>query len=112
MVIGEGKLSGELTITRAPDAGGNTRLVIEGELDSYTAPRLRTAVQEATANDSGSLTLDVADVSFVDSTGISILVWAHKQVVRRGEALVLRSPTPDVYRVLEITGLTHVFRIE
>jgi anti-anti-sigma factor len=54
----------------------------------------------------------VADLSFIDSSGISVLVLAHKQLAERGGQLVLRSPQRIVYRVLEVTGLTQVFRFD
>jgi anti-sigma B factor antagonist len=104
-------LSGELTITSSVDST-HASITLVGELDSYTAPRLRAAVESAVGEGVDGLTLDVTDVSFIDSTGISILVWAHKRVAERGGALVLRSPRPDVYRVLEITRLNQVFRID
>jgi anti-anti-sigma factor len=104
-------LSGELTIT---SSGGpsDVSITLAGELDGYSAPRLRVAVESTVENGVTTLTFDVAEVSFIDSTGISILVWTHKRVAECGGAFVLRSPSPDVYRVLEITRLTQVFRIE
>jgi anti-sigma B factor antagonist len=104
-------LSGELTITSTGDTD-DVRIALAGELDGYAAPRLRAAVESEVGDDVTTLTLDIAEVSFVDSTGISILVWAHKRLAERGGVLVLRSPTADVYRVLEITRLTQVFRID
>ena len=103
-------MSGELTITSHAGASHVT-ITLAGELDGYTAPRLRAAIEGA-GSDVAAITLDVAGVSFIDSTGISILVWAHKRVAEQGGELVLRGPRPDVYRVLEITRLNHVFRIE
>ena len=103
-------MSGELTITSRADTS-HVRITLAGELDGYTAPQLKSAIEDALGS-AAALTLDVADVSFIDSTGISILVWAHKRVAEQGGALVLRSPRPDVYRVLEITRLNQVFRIE
>ncbi|MCU1463579.1 MAG: anti-sigma-factor antagonist [Acidimicrobiales bacterium] len=104
-------MSGELTITSSGDTD-DVRIALTGELDGYAAPRLRAAVEREVGDRVTTLTLDIAEVSFVDSTGISILVWAHKRLAERGGVLVLRSPTADVYRVLEITRLTQVFRID
>jgi anti-anti-sigma factor len=49
--------------------------------------------------------VDLSDVSFMDSTGISELVVARERLHATGGALTIRTPAPNVRRVLEITGL-------
>ena len=56
--------------------------------------------------------VDLADVSFLDSAGISLLIQAKKRLSNAGSDLVLRAPQQHIRRVLEISGVTELFRIE
>jgi anti-sigma B factor antagonist len=82
---------------------GSRDLVLEGDIDSYTAPRLDSAVQ-ALGFDSG-ITIDLAGVEFIDSSGLRVLITTHSALDERGQQLVLLSPSPAVARLFEITGL-------
>jgi anti-anti-sigma factor len=51
-------------------------------------------------------------VTFLDSAGISLLIQAKKRLASGESDLVLRDPQPHIRRVLEISGVTELFRIE
>jgi anti-sigma B factor antagonist len=76
-------------------------LVLAGEIDSYTAPDLA----ERLATDPPVEVVDVAGVTFIDSSGLRVLVEAHQSRVASGSRLVLRAPSAAVQRLLEISGL-------
>ena len=82
---------------------------VSGEVDVYTAPRLREAV--VSAIDSGSLRLvvDVDKVEFLDSTGVGVLVGALKKVRSGGGTLDIVCTQPRLLKIFEITGLDKVF---
>ncbi|MDQ3896781.1 MAG: STAS domain-containing protein [Actinomycetota bacterium] len=82
-----------------------------GELDMSTAPRLRDELVRLTSDGASVVTLDLSDLAFIDSTGLSVLITALKRLRQQGGDLTLRSPTPGTRKVLEITGLTEVFSI-
>jgi len=88
-------------------AEGATVLVVTGELDLATAPKLRTALAEA----SGSVRLDLGAVTFLDSSAISVLVDAKQRLDKAGGALVLHSLAGQTRRVLEIAGLEDFFQL-
>ena len=90
---------------------GETVLGAAGELDVNTAPELREQLARLIGEDSGTITVDLAAVTFVDSTALSVLVSALKRLRQAGGDLQLASPTPSVRRVFEITGLTRLFTI-
>jgi anti-anti-sigma factor len=80
-------------------------LVLSGELDLATAHILQSALERHRGD--GDLTLDLAGLSFMDSTGIKILITAARMLEGRG-CLILRSPAPPIRRVLELVQLDRV----
>jgi anti-sigma B factor antagonist len=86
-------------------------VLVTGEVDLETSAALRTALLEL-ANDGAQLvTVDLAETDFIDSTGLHALVVAMKQLREHGGDLVLRSPSRNAARVLELSGLATVVRI-
>jgi anti-sigma B factor antagonist len=92
------------------DEGNPTIITIVGELDPVTAPDLMAAVDAALARGSTALVIDLAGVTFIDSSGLRALIGAHKLL--DPEPLVLRRPTAFAQQLLEITGLDDQFVIE
>jgi anti-anti-sigma factor len=81
------------------------RVSVAGELDLATADELAAWLVNQGQGD-GDLTVDVAGLSFIDSTGVRALLRAADAMAGRGR-LILRDPSPPVRSVLELAGLTH-----
>ena len=88
-----------------------TVLSASGELDVNTAPELREHLSRLINGGARQITVDLAEVSFVDSTALSVLVSALKRLRQADGDLALASPNPSVRRVFEITGLTRLFTV-
>ena len=86
-----------------------TAVVAEGQIDSHTSTALDDALSAVAAD--GEVGLDLADVSFIDSSGLRVIVRSHKRHVEGGGRLVIESPSESVVRLLEITGLTSQLQI-
>ena len=82
---------------------------VSGELDMYSAPRLREVLVTLVNEGQADLVVDMADVSFMDSSGLGVLVGVLKRCRTAGGSLVLRHVTPTTGKVLAITGLDRVF---
>lgn len=79
---------------------------LAGEVDLAAAPRVETAIDEALAAEDGvDITVDLDGVTFLDSTGLRVLVAAHTRCAAEGRSLTLVNPSTAVSRILEITGL-------
>jgi anti-sigma B factor antagonist len=93
-------------------ARGTVVVTIRGELDTYTAPKLQDQLRDL-IEDQGNLAmvLDLSKMTFVDSSGLSVLVDALKRMRQHGGTLTLASPTRATSKVLEISGLNKVFTI-
>jgi anti-sigma B factor antagonist len=92
--------------------GEHVVLSLAGEIDLYTAPRLQS---ELTATLSGAepaqIVVDMSAVEFCDSTGMNVLLAAHRLARERGGDLALAAPRPAVRKILEVTGLRSVFTV-
>ena len=92
--------------------GSAVVLAVGGEIDVHTTPQLREVLLGALTNDSPTVVLDLADVTFIDSTGLSVLITALKRARSLGGDVRLRTPSHQVFKVLELTRLHQVFEIE
>ena len=100
----------EFSITTRRLPGGVVEIVPHGEIDLETAPDLRGAVDAAFAADLPSLIrIDLRDVAFVDSVGISALVGSYHTAKVRGARLTVTDPTEFVYKQLYISGVVGLF---
>jgi anti-sigma B factor antagonist len=92
------------------DTSGETAVLrISGEVDISTAPQLRERLRQL---DSRSVVVDLSAMTFIDSTGLGVLVGAFKRLREGGGDLVLRAPTRSTRKVLELTGLSQVVTVE
>jgi anti-sigma B factor antagonist len=89
---------------------GATVVALCGELDVASSQELSDELAELIENGTTDLVIDLAQLAFIDSTGLSAILRANRSL-ERGH-LVLREPSPLVRQVLEITGLTGALRIE
>lgn len=85
---------------------------LEGELDVLTAPDLRATLLEVAARCEPSVVLDLSNLTFIDSTGLGVLVGAHERLRLDEGHLRLRNPTRPVARVLELTGAGRILVVE
>ena len=83
---------------------GATIIRLAGELDLYNAPDVRTALLELCAEQPDRLVVDLAEVSFVDSTALGVLIEARAKLENRGSFL-LAAPGLETHRALTISGL-------
>ena len=85
-------------------------VAVRGEIDVSTAPELRD-VLHAAIDDGARMEVDLRHVTFMDSTGLAVLVDAHRRLGPAHEAIVLRDPQPPVMRVLRVSGLDGILDV-
>jgi anti-sigma B factor antagonist len=91
--------------------GGYAVLAVRGEVDVYTAPRLRERLIELVSQGSHQVVVDLEGVDFLDSTGLGVLVGGLKRLRSHDGDMILVCTQPRILKVFEITGLTKVFSI-
>lgn len=89
-------------LTESDVGPGCREIRVEGELDLAVAPQLEDAISRG---DGELIAIDLAACEFIDSTGIAMIVRAHRETVSNDRRIVVHSPSEQVLRVLTITGL-------
>jgi len=84
-------------------------VAVRGDLDLHTAPELREALDRAIDEGRNRLVVDLTETSYMDSSGLTALVLAHKRVRKRSGQLVVVNVDPSIGRTFEITGLHLLF---
>jgi anti-sigma B factor antagonist len=93
------------------DADGKTIVAVGGEIDVYTAPKLRDKITELVAAGVYDIVIDMEAVEFLDSTGLGVLVGGLKKVRAHEGSLQLVCNQDRLLKIFRITGLAKVFVI-
>jgi anti-anti-sigma factor len=96
----------ELTI-QAVDAGTETTLTLVGEIDLLTSTQLNRELEIALDREPPPtrLCLDLADVTFMDTTGVAVLLKGRRRALELDCRFVVSTTSPPIARLFEITGL-------
>jgi anti-sigma B factor antagonist len=87
------------------DAGDDCSVIaVTGELDLSAASKFARTLSRAAVSPPEGLMVDLSNCSFIDSTGVSLLLNASRRQTRAREGLAIVCPNPTPYRVFEITG--------
>ena len=91
---------------RILSVGPEPALALIGDLDAAAAPAWEDV--EAFARTHAAVTLDLTDLAFIDSRGLSLLIGLSE---RGSRALTLKAPQTNVARLLHLAGIEHLFTI-
>lgn len=86
-------------------------IMLEGEVDVYTAPQLKQRIIDMLDNDTTNIIVDLSDVEYLDSTALGVLIGGLKRLREKDGSLDLICPNPRIRRIFEITGLDKIFDI-
>jgi anti-sigma B factor antagonist len=94
------------------DADGHIVVTPSGELDMASAPELEQAVMPR-LRDAGHVVLDLRSLDFIDSSGLRVVVGAHRAAEEHGGRFtcVRGAPRSTVHRIVEIAGLDGVIEM-
>src|SRR3954452_9247510 len=93
------------------EVDGTTIVAVGGEIDVYTAPKLRDKITELVAAGSYHIVVDMEEGEFLDSTGLGVLVGGLKKVRANDGTLELVCNQDRLLKIFRITGLAKVFVI-
>jgi anti-sigma B factor antagonist len=102
----------DFSVNTAALGGDSFIVTLTGEIDLHTAPSLEQALDGVLALGGTTVALDLAEVSFVDSTVLGVLLSYRERLQNLGGELVVVTQDRRVLRTFEVTGLDRVFAIQ
>ncbi|MDR7279672.1 STAS domain-containing protein [Catenuloplanes atrovinosus] len=106
----------QITSELSPEPVADGRLVVvrvAGEIDYTNSGEMAGEIWNVLARHSpAAIRVDLAEASFIDSTGLGALVGGYRAAAEAGCAFTVAAPSPAFRRVLTITGLTDLFGVE
>jgi anti-sigma B factor antagonist len=84
---------------------------VTGEIDAYTAPKLREELLPLAEGENKVITVNLKDVSYMDSTGLGVFVGLFKQLNKNQGELKLVALSDRLKRLFELTGLSKIMNI-
>lgn len=101
----------DLGVTFSAPRPGLTVLTVRGEIDTLTAPRLGTALDELLDVAGDDLAVDLQGVTFLASSGLGVLIHVARRADRDGRRLFVVATGRAVLRPLEVTGSAQLFTV-
>ena len=98
-------------IRTEPLEHGVVAIALSGEVDLYTAPRLKEELVGAIEGGATNVVVDMTDTTFIDSTTLGVLVGGLRRLRPNGGELALVVTDRNIRKIFEITGLDRVFSL-
>jgi anti-sigma B factor antagonist len=100
-------------ISTSRQVDGLLRITLQGEIDFTNATAVSDVIRASVSEDRpGVLRVDMSGVTFLDSSGIGVLVVAYKEATGAGAEYEVVGPSRAVFEQLRLTGLVDLFGIE
>jgi|LGVF01.2.fsa_nt_gb anti-sigma B factor antagonist len=93
------------------DVNEKNMIYINGEVDIYTVGKFRKPIKEMIEADVSEIILNCSDLSYMDSTGIGVLIELRKITMDKGQEIVVLNPRPNIKNLLRITGVDKIIKI-
>jgi anti-sigma B factor antagonist len=90
---------------------GKMVLSINGRVDTSTAPQLEQAINKEIDSGNRKILLNFAEVSYISSGGLRVLLATAKKLKNPGDKFCLCSLSPEVFKILKLAGFTSIFSI-
>ncbi len=89
--------------------GQTLTVYLSGELDHHSASQIRQEL-DALIRDSRArrLVLDLSSLTFMDSSGIGVILGRYNQMARRGGSLAVRRPSSQINRIFDLSGVYQI----
>lgn len=85
---------------------------LAGEIDIYTANKLKESLTKVLNEKSESVRIDCEELDYIDSTGLGVLIGTLKRLKQDDKNIIIYKPKPNILKLLNITGLNKIFIVE
>jgi len=89
-----------------------TRIKIQGRIDTLTASEFETKVNEVINADYQAIAFDCSDMDYISSSGLRVFLMAQKKVSQAGKGLTICSLQPSIKEIFDISGFSQIFTIK
>jgi len=86
-------------------------VILEGEIDVYTSPKVKETLNSLIAEGQRFLVINLEEVTYIDSTGLGVLIGALKRIREKNGNIKLICTNLQIKKIFEITGLVKIFAI-
>ena len=94
-------------------SGETVTAYLSGELDHHSAKEMREAIDSAVElNMPARLVLNFKNISFMDSSGIGLVMGRYRLLAKTGAELIISETPPQIYKVMKLAGLERLARLE
>ncbi|NDD28961.1 MAG: anti-sigma factor antagonist [Proteobacteria bacterium] len=91
--------------------GGTTIVALDGEIDVHTAPRLREHLDTVLQGGSSRLVVDLENVRYIDSSGLSVLLETHRRAETAGGRMAIICTRSQILKLFSLTQLSEIFHV-
>lgn len=92
--------------------GNSTQVILRGEIDIHSSQEFKTRFNEIVSGCTGDLYIDCAQLTYIDSTGLGILVGAIKEMRKENNSIYILNLKENIKKLFLITGLDKLFKIQ
>lgn len=91
---------------------GKTSMVsIKGEIDIYSIEKFRESIEKEIKNQATQIILDCSELSYMDSTGMGVLIELRNRTKEMGQKIIMMNPQPNIKKLLALTGVDKIIEI-
>ncbi|MCF0166306.1 MAG: STAS domain-containing protein [Bacteroidales bacterium] len=101
-----------MATTKIVIEGNKATLVLEGRLDTPSAPQVEQDIKPLYGDGLETLLIDCSAMKYISSSGIRIIISLYKFFSKKGGEVIVKGLTPEVKEVFDMTGLLDIFKIE
>ncbi len=101
----------EFKAEKSGEKGKTPVVSVQGEIDVYSSPKLKEKIMELFEAGSETFAVDLTKVSYIDSTGLGVLIGALRRAREKNGNVILVFSSQRLKRIFEITGLDKNFTI-
>jgi anti-sigma B factor antagonist len=91
---------------------GKTNMVcIKGEIDIYSIEKFRDTIEKIIKTQAPEIILDCSELSYMDSTGMGVLIELRNKTKEMGQKIIMMNPRPNIKKLLTLTGVDKIIEV-
>ncbi|MBC3899173.1 MULTISPECIES: STAS domain-containing protein [Acetobacterium] len=93
------------------ETGKTSMVSIKGEIDIYSIEKFRASIEKEIMTQATQIILDCSELSYMDSTGMGVLIELRNKSKEMGQRIIMMNPRPNIKKLLSLTGVDKIIEI-